>query len=68
MARASIALYPVLTLFSIVVTANHYWIDAVGGAGVVALGYVVGDVVHRWLASRQAPPAMGEAQRQVTRQ
>ena len=25
-------LYPLLTLFAIVVTANHYWLDAVGGA------------------------------------
>ena len=38
------ALYPLLTLFAIVVTANHYWIDAVGGIVVVALGW--------WLSSR----------------
>ncbi len=35
-ARLSIAAYPALTMFAIVVTANHYWIDAIGG--VVALG------------------------------
>ena len=30
--------YPWLTLFSIVVTANHYWFDAVGGIVVLAAG------------------------------
>jgi hypothetical protein len=25
-------IYPALTLLAIVVTANHYWLDAVGGA------------------------------------
>lgn len=33
--------YPVLTLFAIVVTANHFWLDAVGGAAVLAGGYGV---------------------------
>jgi len=31
--------YPLLTLFAIVVTANHYWIDGVGGVAIVAFGY-----------------------------
>ena len=31
--------YPWLTVFAIVVTANHYWIDAVGGALVLAAGW-----------------------------
>ena len=30
--RFAIASYPPLTLFAIVVTANHYWIDALGGS------------------------------------
>ena len=30
--------YPVLTLFAIVVTANHFVLDAAGGAAVLALG------------------------------
>ena len=33
--------YPVLTLFAIVVTANHFWLDAAGGALVFAVGYVL---------------------------
>lgn len=42
------ALYPVATLFAIVVTGNHWWLDAVGGAAVLGLGYVVG----RWWSDR----------------
>ena len=37
-ARIAIATYPVLTLFAIIVTANHYWIDAVGGVIALAVG------------------------------
>ena len=40
--RALILLYPAATLFAIVVTANHYWIDAAGGALVLAVGTAVG--------------------------
>ena len=35
-ARALIVTYPIATMFAIVVTANHFWLDAVGG--VIALG------------------------------
>lgn len=47
-AKVLAALYPVLTLFAIVVTANHYWIDGVGGVAVVALGYWIST---RWEAA-----------------
>lgn len=40
-ARIAVAAYPWVTLFAIVVTANHYWIDAVGGALALAGGYCV---------------------------
>ena len=33
--------YPAATLFTIVVTANHFILDAAGGAAVLAVGYVV---------------------------
>ena len=39
--RFAIAAYPLLTLFSIVVTANHYWIDAIGGLASVSLGLLL---------------------------
>ncbi len=38
-AKALAASYPALTMFAIVVTANHYWIDGLGGVVVVAVGY-----------------------------
>lgn len=47
--RAVIASYPLLTLFSIVVTANHYWIDAVGGLASVALGLLSAPILSRFL-------------------
>ncbi len=38
--------YPILTLFAIVVTANHWWLDAIGGAFVVGLGVVFATILH----------------------
>lgn len=43
--RALAVIYPLLTLWAIVVTANHYWIDAVGGALILALGYLSGSAL-----------------------
>lgn len=40
--RALAGLYPAATLFAIVVTANHYILDAVAGAVALAVGGVVG--------------------------
>jgi hypothetical protein len=41
--------YPWLTVFAIVVTANHYWIDAVGGGIALAAAW--------WIAGRIHPEA-----------
>ena len=38
-------LYPVVTVFAIVVTANHYLLDAVGGASSSASGYLLARLV-----------------------
>jgi len=46
-------LYPFATTFSIVVTGNHYWLDAVGGAVALALGYGFAIVITNWLAARR---------------
>ncbi|MDZ7732676.1 MAG: phosphatase PAP2 family protein [Acidimicrobiia bacterium] len=46
--------YPVATLFAIVVTGNHYWIDAVGGALILAVGYVLGVALTRWTDRRRS--------------
>jgi hypothetical protein len=37
--RVLFACYPFVTLFAVVVTANHYWLDGVGGLVVLAVGY-----------------------------
>jgi hypothetical protein len=47
-AKALAVAYPILTLFAIVVTANHYWLDALGGAVILALGAAFG----AWWAAR----------------
>jgi hypothetical protein len=59
-ARVAAALYPLLTMAAIVLTANHFFLDAAGGAVVFLAGY--------WLArllTRRGPvltdPAEGEA-------
>ena len=47
-AKVAVLLYPAATLFTIVVTGNHYWIDGVGGLVVFAVGALVGWGLHRW--------------------
>jgi hypothetical protein len=47
-ARALLVVYPIATLFCIVVTANHYFLDAIGGLVCLGVGYVVGT----WLDNR----------------
>lgn len=46
--RAVVISYPFLTLFGIVVTGNHYWLDAVGGALVFAAGYALARPFTDW--------------------
>lgn len=51
--------YPFLTLFAIIVTANHYWLDAVGGALVLAVGYGLGRAITAF-NTRARLPAFAE--------
>ena len=39
-AQALLVAYPLATLFAITVTANHFWLDAAGGALALAVGYL----------------------------
>lgn len=48
-ARVLATAYPLMTLFAIIVTANHFWLDAVGGVVVLAVGHLLGSA----LAGRQ---------------
>ena len=40
-AKILAGVYPLLTLFSILVTANHYWIDGLGGVAAVGCGLAI---------------------------
>lgn len=44
--RIALFLYPAITLFCIVVTGNHFWLDGVGGLVVFVLGYFIGTYLH----------------------
>jgi len=44
-AKAAAIVYPAFTLFAIVVTANHFVLDAVGGLVVLGVGSVIGFAV-----------------------
>jgi hypothetical protein len=56
--RIALFLYPTTTLFCIVVTGNHFWLDGLGGLVVFVVGYFIGtylhNVNHRRLDARMA--------------
>ena len=52
-AKVLIAAYPWMTLFAIMVTANHYWLDAAGGVVTLAIGYLLGSWLTRFNARRR---------------
>jgi hypothetical protein len=54
-AKSLAVLYPVLTVTVIVVTANHYLLDAVGGFAILGFGYVGARLLTR--AGRPRAPA-----------
>lgn len=52
--RGLLVLYPLATLFCIIVTGNHYWIDGLGGLFTLAVGFAMGDRLHVWNQRRLA--------------
>ena len=46
-ARAAAVLYPILTVIVIVRTANHYFLDAVGGFATLGIGYVIAHLITK---------------------
>jgi membrane-associated phospholipid phosphatase len=50
--KVAMLLYPAATLFCIVVTGNHFWIDGIGGQMALALGVWGGWSLHRWNTRR----------------
>jgi hypothetical protein len=51
--RALAIAYPLLTLFDIIVTGNHYWIDGLGGLLCLAVGYLVARAATQWWEARR---------------
>jgi hypothetical protein len=47
--RGLSVIYPLLTLLAIVVTANHFWLDAVGGAII----FIAASQLLRWRRARE---------------
>ncbi len=47
--------HPVITLVAIVATANHYWLDAVGGAFALLCGWLMGGLLVTWTVAKVAP-------------
>ncbi len=54
-ARLALLSYPWLTLFAVMVTANHYWIDAVGGLLALLIAYPAGSALSKRLPASLAP-------------
>jgi len=50
--KALVLLYPAATLFCIVVTGNHFWLDGAGGLVVFGVGSLIGWGLHRWNQNR----------------
>ena len=54
-------LYPIATLFAILVTANHFWLDAVGGAVSSGGGLCLWQLFHlRWADPAGQRPAVSQ--------
>ncbi|SHN33418.1 phosphatase PAP2 family protein [Actinacidiphila paucisporea] len=57
-ARILGGLYPVATLLVIISTGNHFWMDAVGGALCLAIGYSIAYMVYgRWVYALPKHPS-----------
>lgn len=50
--RALVVLYPVATVFCIMITGNHYWLDAVGGVVAFGGGYLIARATTAWTEAR----------------
>jgi membrane-associated phospholipid phosphatase len=65
--RALLCLYPAATLFGIVVTGNHWLLDAVGGWLVLAAAYAAAGIVARLVVVDDRDRAGAVADRQIDR-
>jgi hypothetical protein len=56
-AQILICLHPIATLFCIMVTANHYWLDGVGGAVTFGCGFLLARTLTRAFERLHGPVA-----------
>jgi hypothetical protein len=47
--------YPFITVFVIIITGNHFWLDAVGGWIILAIGWFLSGLVTRAGRTRRVP-------------
>jgi hypothetical protein len=47
--KAAVFLHPIVTVFCIVVTANHFFVDEIAGVAVLGVAYLLGRAMTRWL-------------------
>ncbi|MFE9427996.1 phosphatase PAP2 family protein [Kitasatospora sp. NPDC006697] len=67
--RALGLVYPAATLLVIIATANHFWMDAVGGALCLGIGFLVARLVyHRWAYQFPQIPASWRSEAAVPEQ
>jgi hypothetical protein len=59
--RLLVILYPIATLFCIVVTGNHFFLDALGGAACLAVGYGLAWLLRSLGAARAQRAALGSS-------
>jgi PAP2 superfamily len=50
--KVALLIYPAATVYCIVITANHYFLDAVGGLVTLGLSYLLARPLTRWWAQR----------------
>src|SRR2546423_5063140 len=55
--KVLLLVYPLVTLFAVVVTGNHWILDGVGGWIVLAVGWGVVAGIERWRFRRPRPPS-----------
>lgn len=65
-AKALVALYPAATIFAIVITGNHYWLDAVGGLVTLGVAWLLGSWLAAWTDRRLARRAGRAGDREQT--
>ncbi len=65
LARVLVVLYPIVTVYTVVATANHYFLDAVGGLVAFIVAYLLARLVTRTGRGRPTPTPYAPGPRSV---